>query len=94
MWGLCRTGSGAPVEGGDELFMGTIGLTMEVVVGLGLRNEGARAESPTSVLGFDFAALSIATEGVRGLVDSALVGITELSVDVVATISRCFACLE
>lgn len=94
MWGLCRTGSGALVEGVDELFMESIGITMEVVVGLGSRNEGARAESPTSVLGFDFAALFVATEGVCGLVDSAPVGITELSVDVVATISRCFACLE
>ena len=94
MWGLCRTGSGAPVEGVDELFMESIGITMEVVVGLGSRNEGARAESPTSVLGFGFAALFVAAEGVCGLVDSALMGITELSVHVVATISRCFACLE
>jgi hypothetical protein len=92
--GVCRTGSGALVEGVDESFMGLIGLTMEVVVGLGSGNEGARAEFPTSVLGFNFAALSMATEGVRGFVDSALMGITELSVGVVATISRCFACLE
>jgi hypothetical protein len=92
--GVCRTGSGALVEGVDESFMGSIGLTMEVVVGLGSRNEGARTETPISVLGFDSAALFIAAEGVRGLVDSALMGITEFSFGVVATISRCFACLE
>jgi hypothetical protein len=94
VWGLCRTGSGALVEDDDESFMGSIGLTMEAVVGLDSRDEGARAEFPTSVLGINFAALFIATEGVRDMEDSALIGITELSVGVPDSIFRCFACLE
>jgi hypothetical protein len=72
--GLCRTGSGALVEGVDKSFMGLIGLKMGIVVGLGPRDERARAKSPSSA--------------------SALIGITGLSVGVLVTFFRCFACLE
>lgn len=94
MLGLCRAGSGALVEGVAELFMGSKDLTMGVVVGLGSRNGGARVEFPTSVLGFDFAASFVATEGGRDVEDSTPIGITGLSAGVLATMSRCFVSLE